>query len=265
MHIRTVGNYCAHSKRQGIEALPHRIREGAGVDLAEVWLQQIPHALRSPRQGHGVHYHKHYEHKEHGNGELAEFLYSEGLITQDDVRCVLDFCFAEYLVNIQNKDTSYVPSMMDVVSFTSYAELKYARTSYTMLMKYVNRFRIDVSEEATSKFYKLSNRWYRYLTDNFVKVAVMNNSVEFRICSEDSFDWNSVIIDDCILEYDLSSNSSTRYSILRESSKGYKAYFLNATLKEILESDSTILSSSNYTYLDRRIVDEHFIYSKKWI
>lgn len=195
----------------------------------------------------------------------AEFLYSEGLITQDDVRCVLDFCFAEYLINIQNKDTSYVPSMMDVVSFTSYAELKYARTSYTMLMKYVNRFRIDVSEEATSKFYKLSNRWYRYLTDNFVKVAVMNNSVEFRICSEDSFDWNSVIIDDCILEYDLSSNSSTRYSILRESSKGYKAYFLNATLKEILESDSTILSSSNYTYLDRRIVDEHFIYSKKWI
>ena len=93
--------------------------------------------------------------------------------------------------------------------------------------------------------------------NEFVKVSEFGKTIEFRISSNDDFDWNKVIIDDVLLKnskvYD-----TFNINIVRESDKGYKAYFLNASLADILNNDNIVLSS---TYLNRKIVNGELEYS----
>ncbi len=190
----------------------------------------------------------------------AEFLLRIGKITEDDAYVVLTYCFSEYLLNEQNADPGTTASIIDVTNFNSYAEMRYAPTVRGMLMKHTNDFKAGVDDKTQAHFNRLNNKWYKYLKNNFVKVSVFNNVVEFRISSEDDFDWNSVIIDYGILANDISENSSTKYTIARESSKGYKIYFLNATINDILESDNVILSS---TCFNRKVVASNLVYEKR--
>ena len=109
----------------------------------------------------------------------------------------------------------------------------------------------------SSKYDKLNKQWYNYLCNEFVKVSEFGKTIEFRISSNDDFDWNKVIIDDVLLKnskvYD-----TFNINIVRESDKGYKAYFLNASLADILNNDNIVLSS---TYFNRKIVNGELEYS----
>ena len=98
-----------------------------------------------------------------------------------------------------------------------------------------------------------------YLKDNFCKISVFGNAVEFRISSDD-YDWNDVIIDDVILKYDRGNPYTTRYTIMKESDKGYQEYFSNATLEDILQNDKAVLSSQ---MLDRKVINKRLKYVKK--
>ena len=76
--------------------------------------------------------------------------------------------------------------------------------------------------------------------------GVINKVAEFRITSDNGYDWNDIIIDDVILSYDW--KPGMKFNILKESDSGYKSYFYNASMDDILEQDSLILSSE---YIDR--------------
>lgn len=188
----------------------------------------------------------------------AQFLLDKGRITEDEAKSIALYCLYEYIVSEVSGDEDYVISLMDISAFNSYAELRYAKD----IRNFIINLNVSLNELKDLQlqypdFNELNNRWYTWLSNQFVKVSVFNNQVEFRICSEDGFDWNEVIIDDCILTYDEGRNPQTRYNIVRESSKGYKAYFLNATITDILESDTTILSSK---LLTRHVINGKLIY-----
>lgn len=186
----------------------------------------------------------------------AQFLLNQGKISDEDAKAILDFCLVEYLRDEKHQDEEYTVSVMDVAAFNSYAEMRYASELRRYLMTYANKFRNKLSSREHQLFVENNRKWYPWLQNNFVKVSVFKNTVEFRISSEDMFDWNGVIIDNGILEHDF-GDSSTLYTVVRESSKGYKAYFLNATLDDILEQDDIVLSS---TLLDRRVVKGELVY-----
>ena len=178
----------------------------------------------------------------------AEFLMSQDLLSEEEALVVYYYCLYEYLGRQE-------ATLVDKMKFNSYAELKYAPTLSKLIMSSAS---CPVSlEELDECFLDIDDEFYQYCKDNFVKVSVMNNSVEFRISSDTGFNWNKVIIDKCILRYDTTTNSTTRYTIVRESSKGYKAYFIGATLKEILENDSVVLSSTMYS---RKMIDGRIHY-----
>lgn len=190
----------------------------------------------------------------------AQFLLDHNKISEDDARVILDYCLVEYLTDEKHHDSNYRASVMDITSFNSYAEMRYAPTLRSILLSYSNKFMNMLSLEDQQRFADIDNEWYSWLQNNFVKVSVFRNTVEFRISSEGGFDWNSVIIDHGILANDSSTRSTTRYTIVRESSKGYKAYFLNATVDDILENDDAVLAS---TVFDRRIANGELIYVRR--
>ena len=190
----------------------------------------------------------------------AQFLLERKKIDAEEAEIILKYCVVEWLTNVENRDPSYVLSVLDTTKFTNYADLKYAPTLRSMFIKMAGKLKNHLSDEEFETFDALDDTWYEWLLNNYVKVSIIMNTAEFRINSNDGFDWNQVIIDKGILESGLSDNPSMRYNILRESDKGYKPYFINATLDEILENDSIILSS---TYLDRRVINGNFVYVKK--
>ena len=165
----------------------------------------------------------------------AEFLYNQDLLSEEEVMVIYYYCLLEYLGKLDNI------SIAERVKFDAYAEMNHAPAVRQILRSYLTcPYSI---EELTELFEDIDQEFYIYCKNEFVKVSVLNNYVEFRITSEDGFDWNKVIIDDCILKYNKGSRDETKYSILRESSQGYRAYFYGATLDEILEDDNMILSS----------------------
>lgn len=180
----------------------------------------------------------------------AEFLLANNFISPDEAFAILMYCFVEYVEDELDSD-SY--SVMDTTKFRTWAELGYLPEMSKLMSKLgIGGDLDDLYSRMSSMpdFDELNRRWYAVLRDEYVKVYVVGNKVEFRINSEDGFDWNSVIIDDvlCSSKYNF---RGARISIMRESSKGYQAYFLNASLSEILEADKIVLSS---IYLRRKEV-----------
>ena len=173
----------------------------------------------------------------------AGFLYDIGEISEADAFTILAFCLVEYLHNIKHLEPSFKPSMLDLTEFASWAELKHSPSIQNIFNSRFKDLNGSLSESEASRFWKLDEHWYQWLRNNFVKLSIMGKIVEFRIQSTDRFDWNSVIIDDVILSYDWKPN--TKFNILREDASGYKAYFFNATLDDILENDNVILASLN--------------------
>lgn len=178
----------------------------------------------------------------------AEFLLNNGKITEDEAKTIALYDFTEFL----GDKSDYSP--IDLSTYLNFAELKYAPSVRSIFLKSLND--PDVSADS-SKYDKLNEQWYNYLCNEFVKVSEFGKTIEFRISSNDDFDWNKVIIDDVLLKnskvYD-----SFNINIVRESDKGYKAYFLNASLSDILNSDNIVLSS---TCLNRKIVNGELEYS----
>lgn len=190
----------------------------------------------------------------------AEFLLTHGKIDDKEAEVILKYCLVEYLTNELRRDSDYTLSVFDITSFTGYADLRYAPTLRRMVMRYPGRLKNILSASDEELFQQLNSVWYIWLKNNFVKVSVFRDNIEFRICSENGYNWNEVIIDYGILGIANSANPNTRYTIVRESSKGYKAYFLNATLDEVLENDHVVLSN---TYLRRYVVAGELCYGKK--
>ena len=180
----------------------------------------------------------------------AEFLLTQDYLSDEEALVVYWYCLFEYL----GKNSA---SIADKMKFNTYCELKYAPNLTKLVMQ--NLECPIALDELYDCFQDINDEFYPICKNNYVKVSVMNNSVEFRITSDNGFDWNKVILDKCILANDYDTNSTTRYTILRESSKGYKEYFIGATLKEILENDSAILSSTLYR---RSVVNGEIKYTR---
>ena len=182
----------------------------------------------------------------------AEFLWNQKKISKDDAILITQKCFHDFLKGKPD-------SIVDRIQFNDYAELRYAPKLRSEFM--AERISGSLSEEESAKFNELNGLWYSYLQNNYVKVSVFKNNLhaiaDFRISSTDGFNWNAVIIDKVILK--LSEPRSYRYSIVKEVGGEYRAYFINATLNDILENDKIVLSS---TKLSRSIVDGEIIYRK---
>lgn len=178
----------------------------------------------------------------------AEFLLNNGNITEGDAKTIVLYDFMKFL----GGKLKYSP--IDLSSYLNFAELKYAPSVRSILLNTLNDLDLSVD---SSKYNKLNKYWYNYLRNEFVKVSEFGDTIEFRISSNDGFDWNKVIIDDVLLKnskvYDM-----FRINIVRESARGYKAYFLNASLADILDNDNIVLSSM---CLSRKIINGQLEYS----
>jgi len=183
----------------------------------------------------------------------AGFLFDIREFDEDEVLVVLQYWLAKYLKTELHETNVFKPSMLDLTSFMSWAELKYSSSAHSIFTSHMKEFYGRLSDDDRVDFYRLNDEYYTWLKDNFVKLSVTGRIVEFRIQSEDNFDWNEVIIDDVILSYDWKPNS--RFNILREDSDGYKAFFFNATLDNILEDDDTILATVDIMKKQNKIAD----------
>lgn len=166
----------------------------------------------------------------------AEFLHKLKKISEQDIETILLYNMQYFLDNESHSDSKFLLSS----EFSNWAELKYAPAVKSIYAKIGFD---DIPDDIEKPFNILNQKWYSWLQNNFTKVSIINSTVEFRITSNDGYDWNEAIIDGVVLEYDWSS--STRFNILKEDETGYKAYFYNATLDDILENDSKILSSES--------------------
>lgn len=170
----------------------------------------------------------------------GEFLYTQGKISEEELTSIVVTNFLHYLDD--NKITEY--SITDVTSFNSYAELKYASTARQIMMRFIGGTTASLKNMLLdyTSFSALNQKWYSFLQNNYVKVSKFNNTLEFRI-SSDGYDWNENIIDDVLLNenYDF---SKCRINIVKETAAGYKPYFQNATLDDILSYDDTVMSST---------------------
>lgn len=180
----------------------------------------------------------------------ANLLYNENKISEYAVEVILSYNLQYFLEHESHSDSE----LLYVTQFTNWAELKYAPEARSIFMKLMQ----DKTEPADidSRFHQLNTKWYPWLQNNYVKVSVIGKVVEFRITSDDGYDWNDIIIDNVILEYDW--KPGTRFNILKEDASGYKAYFFNATLDDILENDNVILSSNQ---IDRKIINGTLVYT----
>jgi len=193
----------------------------------------------------------------------ADFLLNQGLISHDEALSIILYCYAEFLEDeIGIADADEIIPLHKLSLFADYAELKYTKTAKKIFFD--NQYRtlgeLYAELEALPSFNSLNSIWYPYLQNNFVKISRFGNTVEFRISSNDGYDWNKTIIDKIILPNEKGRNSTTKYNIMRESDKGYQEYFFNATLNDILEQDKVVLSSE---ILDRKIINGKLTYIRK--
>lgn len=183
----------------------------------------------------------------------ADLLYKIGKFTDGQVKTVLAYNYKYFL---EHEAGGQSPSMVSFTKFNDWAELKYAPTARTLFITLINEGTDFLDNPALDyAFETLNDEWYRWLQNNFVKLSVINTVAEFRITSNDGFDWNEVIIDNVILEHNW--KRGTTFNILKEDENGYRAYFFNATMDDILEEDDVILSS---TYLTRKVVNGKLVY-----
>ncbi len=181
----------------------------------------------------------------------AGLLYRLNKISEYDVDVILTYNLEYFLEHEKHSDAAIFYSM----EFSDWAELKYVPQIRTMFTAFAYG---NVKPKDTDKqFNKLNDKWYTWLQNNFVKVSVLGNTAEFRITSEDGYNWNDIIIDDVILSYDW--KPGTKFNVLKEDEEGYKAYFLNATMDDILENDDIILSN---TLLNRQITSGELRYKE---
>lgn len=192
----------------------------------------------------------------------ADFLYKQKLIDEKEATSIVLYCFAEFLEDVCDlNDMDKVIPLSKLSEFSDYAETRYAPKARAILFKQNLRTLREVYNKLKTlpDFFELSRKWYKYLKDNYCKISVFNDNVEFRI-SSDGFDWNKVIVDDVILKHDTGKPYTTKYTIMKESENGYQEYFSNATLEDILHSDKTILSSK---LLERRVINKRLKYFPK--
>ena len=179
----------------------------------------------------------------------AQFLYDTGRIDENDVAIIAKYCFHEFLRDELHKDEDYTPGVIDFSQFHKYGELSYApRVSQILNKTYYTD--PSLSREDIGKFKYLDYMWYDFLSQMYVKISVFDKSVEFRISSNDNFDWNAAIIDGVLLTYEFPYN--TKFTILRSHGTTFLAYFMNASLSEILETDNVVLSTTQLTRTQNR-------------
>jgi len=179
----------------------------------------------------------------------AQFLYDTGRIDEKDASIIAKYCFHEFLRDELHKGKDYTPGVIDFSQFHKYGELSYAPRISQILNKtyYTDP---SFSESDIARFDYLDTLWYDFLSQMYVKISVFEHSVEFRICSNDNFDWNSAIIDDVLLTYEFPYN--TKFTILKSYGTTFLAYFMNASLSEILETDHVVLSTTQLTRMQNR-------------
>ena len=170
----------------------------------------------------------------------AGFLYKLNRISEQDVEVILSYNFEYFLVHEDHSDSAILMNSQ----FSKWAELDYVPQVKRIFDKLTYSSSQPVNVDA--RFHQLNQKWYKWLQDNFVKLSVRNKVAEFRITSDNGYDWNDIIIDDVILSYDW--RPGMKFNILKESDSGYKSYFYNASMDDILEQDNLILSSK---YIDR--------------
>lgn len=178
----------------------------------------------------------------------AEFLLKYGFINTDEAICIALHLFVEYLEESKtdvSTDLDY--SMIDVMSFMNYAEMKYAPSIKQLFLETVSGRSYDDWKVYLygQTFDILNEKHYKFLCNRFVKVYRIVNVVEFRINSTDGFDWNKTIIDKCILSRP--ELKKCVFEIAKQEGSKVKFYFRGASLNDILEADKTILSSESYT------------------
>lgn len=169
----------------------------------------------------------------------GQFLLDYGKIDFDDLVSIVLFNLIEFM------PTGKVLEHSDYTRFKSFAELKWAPDASDALNEIgvvPNMSDLYDMQEDYPDFMTIDAKYYTMLCNDFCKVSRFNNSLEFRITSEDNFDWNKVIIDGCLLPHE-SEIKNCRINILKEINGGdCKAYFLDASLNDILEHDKAILS-----------------------
>lgn len=192
----------------------------------------------------------------------ADFLLNQSLISEEEATAIILYCYVEFIEDeCDFDDMDKVIPLSKLTEFSDYAETKWARKARTIFFKQNLRTLREIYDHLDSlpDFYELNKKWYKYLKENYCKISVFGNAVEFRI-SSDNFDWNKVIVDDVILKYDSGKPYTTRYTIMKESENGYQEYFSNATLEDILQNDKAILSSE---ILERKVINKELQYNLK--
>lgn len=186
----------------------------------------------------------------------AEFLLNTGRITDDEASAIIVANGIDFL----NETDSAELGIVEMTKFKYLAELgRYAPKMRDLSMDLLLNQTLTELEALAStlpSFDEINSKWYDYLVQQFVKVAVYGNTIDFRI-SSDGFDWNKVIIDKVILNSSYGLKNK-RFSISRESVNGYKTYFENATLDDILNSDKAILSSAK----ERKVINGKVQYTR---
>lgn len=184
----------------------------------------------------------------------ADFLYSNHLISQNDMASLVAYDFFKYVEdNSITSDGEW--SIFTKTKYQKFASMQYAQYAQQSFM---SMFKLsgtladiqNVLNELPDPL-SLNDKWYKYLLNQYVKISVFGTVIEFRINSEDGYDWNQAIIDDVILKYE-NQLHNFKINVMRESSKGYKSYFMNASINDILEADKVVLSSTLYKRHQRK-------------
>lgn len=188
----------------------------------------------------------------------ANFLYEQAYIDDDEAKLIVAYCYLEYIENeCAVKDTSII----NTTKFINYSHAN--RTSLVSYIRYFQNLGYEELKECVrnssnmSKINELNSKWYRFLFQNFCKISVFGSNIEIRIQS-DSVNWTDTIIDDFLLQ--IPGIESYRITISRENTSGYKMYFENASINDILENDSVIMSSEDLPVRKRHIKDGEIFY-----
>lgn len=188
----------------------------------------------------------------------ADFLYEQAYINDDEAKLIVAYCYLEYIENeCAVKDTSII----NTTKFINYSHAN--RTSMVPHIRYFQNLGYEELKDYVrnpaheSKINELNSKWYRFLFQNFCKISVFGSNIEIRIQS-DAVNWTDTIIDDFLLQ--IPGIESYRITISRENTSGYKMYFENASINDILENDNVIMSSEDLPVRQRYTKDGKVFY-----